>query len=123
MKSQRLAFHESKFMSSVINLLNPFYWLVLARRFLFRKSILKSYKLKGVQVVSIGNIELGGTGKTPFVIAVAAFLKSRGQNPLILSRGYGSALGNPSNLQSVFASSVRRSSSNIFLVRELCKSS
>ena len=40
-------------------------------------------------VISIGNITLGGTGKTPHVIAVAEWLKTQGQRPAIVSRGYG----------------------------------
>jgi tetraacyldisaccharide 4'-kinase len=39
-------------------------------------------------VVSIGNLELGGTGKTPLVAAIAGHLRDRGQQVVILSRGY-----------------------------------
>jgi tetraacyldisaccharide 4'-kinase len=40
------------------------------------------------RVISIGNLTLGGTGKTPAVIAVAQEAKKRGHNPCILTRGY-----------------------------------
>ncbi len=40
-------------------------------------------------VISIGNITTGGTGKTPMVIFVAKFLRSRGLRTVIISRGYG----------------------------------
>ncbi len=40
------------------------------------------------KVICIGNITLGGTGKTPAVIAVAQEAKKRGHNPCILTRGY-----------------------------------
>lgn len=40
-------------------------------------------------VVSVGNITVGGTGKTPAVIAIAALLRKQGKNIAILSRGYG----------------------------------
>ena len=39
-------------------------------------------------VVSIGNLTVGGTGKTPFAIWLANYLMSEGYNPAILSRGY-----------------------------------
>lgn len=40
------------------------------------------------KVISIGNLTLGGTGKTPAVISVAREAKKRGYNPCILTRGY-----------------------------------
>ena len=40
-------------------------------------------------VVSIGNLSVGGTGKTPLVIKLAEWLTSRGETPAVLSRGYG----------------------------------
>ena len=54
---------------------------------------MKTKKLP-VKVVSIGNLTLGGTGKTPAVIAVALEAKKRGLKPCILTRGYkGKAKG------------------------------
>lgn len=44
----------------------------------------------GMQVVSIGNLSVGGTGKTPVVELFARELESRGRKPAILSRGYKS---------------------------------
>jgi tetraacyldisaccharide 4'-kinase len=40
-------------------------------------------------VVSIGNLSVGGSGKTPVVAHIAALLAARGERPAILSRGYG----------------------------------
>jgi tetraacyldisaccharide 4'-kinase len=40
-------------------------------------------------VVAVGNITMGGTGKTPCVLRLAAMLKERGYKPGILTRGYG----------------------------------
>ncbi len=40
-------------------------------------------------VISIGNLSVGGTGKTPFTLAVAKMLRTQGHEPAILTRGYG----------------------------------
>ncbi|HVO18848.1 MAG TPA: tetraacyldisaccharide 4'-kinase [Anaeromyxobacter sp.] len=45
----------------------------------------------GVPVISIGNLSVGGAGKTPAAIAVAARLAGRGRRVAVLSRGYGAA--------------------------------
>ncbi len=42
----------------------------------------------GMPVLSVGNIQLGGTGKTPFVQFLASRLKAMGHRPAILTRGY-----------------------------------
>src|SRR5207302_2727983 len=47
----------------------------------------------GVPVVSVGNLTLGGTGKTPMVEWIARWYRSRGVRVAILSRGYGQAEG------------------------------
>jgi tetraacyldisaccharide 4'-kinase len=40
-------------------------------------------------VISVGNVSVGGTGKTPLVATIARWLLARGERPSILSRGYG----------------------------------
>lgn len=45
----------------------------------------------GVPVVSVGNLTLGGTGKTPMVAFLAQWFCERGMRPAIVSRGYGAA--------------------------------
>ena len=40
-------------------------------------------------VISVGNLTMGGTGKTPCVLRLAELLRERGRKPGILTRGYG----------------------------------
>ncbi len=58
------------------------------RKFLYRVGVLKRHSLR-VPVIVIGNISVGGTGKTPLVIWLAEWLISQGFKPGIISRGYG----------------------------------
>ena len=59
-------------------------WL---RRILYRTGIKKTTHFN-CPIIVIGNITVGGTGKTPLVIALATFLQSQGYSPAIISRGY-----------------------------------
>src|SRR4051812_29778112 len=62
---------------------------VKGRRFLYNVRILRDSTL-GVQVIAIGNLTLGGTGKTPVVEKFARALQDEGRTVAILSRGYRS---------------------------------
>lgn len=67
----------------------PFYRLaVRLRNYLFDKGILKSLKVDA-KVISVGNITVGGSGKTPAVIFLVELLKNSGCKVGVLSRGYG----------------------------------
>lgn len=61
--------------------------VVLARLFLYNVGIFRRYPL-GCQVISVGNITAGGTGKTPVVEIFARELQKSGRKVAILSRGY-----------------------------------
>lgn len=60
-------------------------WL---RRFAYRSGLCQRHKAP-VQVVVVGNIAVGGTGKTPMALWLARHLRSRGRRPGIVCSGYG----------------------------------
>ncbi len=72
----------------------PFSWLygliLRARKLVLDTGLIKQ-KPAPVPVIIVGNIRVGGTGKTPIVIALAERLQQLGWNPGIISRGYGSS--------------------------------
>ena len=61
--------------------------VVQLRLFLYRKGIMRHHML-GCQVISVGNLTVGGTGKTPVVEAFARELTREGRSVAVLSRGY-----------------------------------
>lgn len=65
-----------------------FRFLVQARSKLYESGILPTRRLNH-PVISVGNLTVGGTGKTPLVIAIAEGVRDLGFRPVILSRGYG----------------------------------
>ncbi|MFK7851446.1 MAG: tetraacyldisaccharide 4'-kinase [Akkermansiaceae bacterium] len=82
-------FRASLMRGLMLGLSGFFRGLVQLRIALFRKAWMKQEYL-GTQVVSIGNITVGGTGKTPVVELLARSLRDRGRKVAILSRGYKS---------------------------------
>lgn len=64
--------------------------LVGLRRTLFRRGVIASTCLP-VPVVVVGNLTVGGSGKTPLVLWLVENLRARGWRPGIISRGYGGA--------------------------------
>jgi tetraacyldisaccharide 4'-kinase len=72
--------------------LAPLGWIYCAvavlRRRAYGVGLLKSHRA-GVPVVVIGNLSVGGTGKTPLVLRLAELALERGWRPAILTRGYG----------------------------------
>jgi tetraacyldisaccharide 4'-kinase len=73
-------------------LLLPLSWLFLAvvkvRRLAYRRGWLQVERL-GCPVIVVGNLTVGGTGKTPLIIRLAALLQARGRRVGIINRGYG----------------------------------
>ena len=73
-------------------LLRPLSWLycliIFMRRLAYAMGLLKRHRLT-VPVIVVGNLTVGGTGKTPVVIHIAHLLKRSGYSPGIISRGYG----------------------------------
>src|SRR5213079_1498212 len=64
-------------------------WLVQLRLYFYRKRVFRERTL-GCLVISIGNLTVGGTGKTPVVEKFARTLRAGGRRVAILSRGYKS---------------------------------
>jgi tetraacyldisaccharide 4'-kinase len=83
-------------MQSISTLLDAIYALPAAAYYSVQKLHAQAYRfgfLEGVRapipIVSVGNIAMGGTGKTPFTTFLAELAQRHGRKPAILSRGYG----------------------------------
>lgn len=82
--------YKEMYISSAFMPLSMFYDDVIRfRRFLYKKGIYKKTTTLSVPVIIVGNITVGGTGKTPLTVWLALQLKQEGFNPGIISRGYG----------------------------------
>lgn len=73
-------------------ILAPYYWALKLRHFLYDSGLRKVHR-SPVPTICIGNITVGGTGKTPHTEMLLRLLQSRpeweGKNVAVLSRGYG----------------------------------
>jgi tetraacyldisaccharide 4'-kinase len=78
--------------------------VVLKKRQTFLEHPEASYKAP-VPVIIVGNISVGGTGKSPMVVALCKLLKANGYRPGIVSRGHGAKIEMPT---SVYADSVAK---------------
>ncbi len=66
--------------------------LMSLRSRLYSRGMLKIHRAD-IPVISIGNLSMGGTGKTPHVIACCRFLRKQGIKPAVVTRGYGGKAG------------------------------
>ena len=82
-----------------------FYFFSNLKKYLYKNGFLKTIKIK-VPVLIIGNITLGGTGKTPLALDLIEKFLSKGLKPALISRGYG---GTAKNITEVFELSNVRS--------------
>ena len=89
--------------SSIINwLLLPLSWLyclvAIIRRKLYRLNLLHSYS-SPVPVIVIGNIVVGGSGKTPLLLSLCEYIQQKGFKPGVVSRGYGGSVNGVKQVQ------------------------
>jgi tetraacyldisaccharide 4'-kinase len=77
----------------------PYRCAVAVRNGLYDRRMLRQERLP-CPVISVGNLTVGGTGKTPTVILIARILREHGRRPAVLSRGYGGAADAPVNIVS-----------------------
>lgn len=78
-----------KFVRFILSPLTFLYkYIIGIRNFLFDKNIFKESSVNA-KVISVGNLTIGGSGKTPMVLAIAKYLKNDSRKVGVLSRGYG----------------------------------
>ncbi|MCI2285513.1 tetraacyldisaccharide 4'-kinase [Colwellia sp. MSW7] len=89
---ERVWFQKHRAKYWLVPLLLPFsalfYLLSLVRRLAFKLGVFKSIHVDA-PVIVVGNIGVGGNGKTPVVVHLVALAKSLGFTPGVISRGYG----------------------------------
>jgi len=79
----------SSFMKAILFVVSLFYGMIVkCHSYLYGSKLFKSYEGK-ISAISVGNITLGGTGKTPFVIMLAENISKRNKKCAVLIRGYG----------------------------------
>ena len=84
------------------------------RNLLYNFGLLPQLKVS-LPVISVGNVAVGGSGKTPMVIWIAETLKAAGRKPVIVLRGYGGTERGPLGVQD--ADSAERVGDESLLVR------
>lgn len=80
----------AKMLKVILSAASGFYLIgVVLRKMLYALGIFRTHRVSA-KVISVGNLTLGGTGKTPFAVMLAKLMKERmHKNPVVLIRGYG----------------------------------
>ena len=71
-------------------------WIIIS---FIKKKVSKTYSSR-LKIICVGNLNIGGTGKTPFAIYTYKILKELGFNPVFLTRGYGGKEKGPIKVES-----------------------
>ncbi len=87
-KLQQAWYSSQKWVWCLFPLMLIFWGLSTLRRSLYKLGI-KTVTTTDIPVIVVGNIGVGGNGKTPLVIALVEALTEKGYHPAVLSRGYG----------------------------------
>ena len=77
----------SPFILLMLPLIKLYQWLLEWRNWMWNRGLFTPRRLSG-KVISIGNLTVGGTGKTPLTLYIARFLHQQGFRVAVLSRGY-----------------------------------
>lgn len=85
---ERHWYRRSPVSAALVPLATLYCVLMALRRFAYRVKLFKSVRV-AVPVVVVGNISVGGTGKTPLVAWLAQLLRANGYRPGVVTRGYG----------------------------------
>ena len=108
---------DARVMPMTRGLLTPISWIwsaVTAHR------IAKARPINcGVPLICIGNLTIGGAGKTPVARTVAQRLAAQGRNPHLLSRGYGGTLSGPLRVDPAVYSSAEVGDEPLMLAQDL----
>lgn len=89
MREPAFWYRPPSWMSRLMTPLGAVYGAITARR-MMRKGV-----AAGIPVLCVGNYHVGGAGKTPTTIALAKILREMGEQPVVVSRGYGGRLEGP----------------------------
>lgn len=91
---ERLWYGKSR-LAALLLPLSALFWLVSSvRRLAYHRGWLTQQRLNA-PVIIVGNISVGGTGKTPFTLWLCQYLQQAGFRPGIISRGYGAHITQP----------------------------